>query len=883
MKNSFNKMAKFLSKKFANRFPKEFRENFRRKITVTKIQQNEKEFIINYEIDPYINVRIFSDYKAYLKSEKNFHKLECIFSKRHIQVKVPRNFLKVYPTGFNIELYSNNVRMNVKRQRKNEDILTRFIYDGTLFKISTTKVIRYVPVLENLKFVNKIIQISQIKFNQDKISISLNNNIKEEVSNIYAFYPHKFTEIYDVNIVDNDLIINNLDQFTMGEFKIYIEINSKLYLLGNDLNKSLGFNTEFYHFDIQNKNGSLSFVLTEHIMFLQKLVFEQKTPENLLIKIRDFNNINVEDGELLLLNTLSNEIDTVSCIDTNTFIIPMEKLIENFSRKKISLKTFDKVFQFDLTETEIINNNDKKYNNKGEILDTKFYRRKDNYLGFRIKRPKIKRLITEIKDLEIKGFIKGTKNFSNLTPCLMLMDRESEEKLFYELETDFHISLDPLNILNIMSKEKTIIDFYVAFLDEDKNIIRQTKIQYKESNYKKDNYYGHRTVIDKENNEVHLLITTTPFHNLKIETFTVPSGLNTEIYKRDKNIWLIGERRNTAQENGIALFKYLINHTDEEAYYVIEEDSKDYENIKHLPNILEFGSKEHFEVALKAGVLLCTHDFENILPYKPAKGFYDYEQTFKVFLQHGVLGRKPAEYHKFYYEDSFNIFIVSSEPEKTNIVMDIMGYETDEVAVTGLARFDDLPFNNETKDILLMPTWRDWINNDEAFLNSEYYFKYQSLLTNERLNELLEKNNIRLNFYPHYRAQDFFNAEILKTGKNIRFIELGEEKVQDLLINHSLLITDYSSVSFDFTLMDKPVLYYHFDEYKFFRKGILRPIEETFLGDIADSEEQLIDFIQESIQNNFQNTVKDVEGILKYRDHNNSKRIHQVVKEALEK
>ena len=39
--------------------------------------------------------------------------------------------------------------------------------------------------------------------------------------------------------------------------------------------------------------------------------------------------------------------------------------------------------------------------------------------------------------------------------------------------------------------------------------------------------------------------------------------------------------------------------------------------------------------------------------------------------------------------------------------------------------------------------------------------------------------------------------------------------------------------------MNKPVVYYHFDEDRFFNRGILRPVNETFLGDIAETEELL--------------------------------------------
>lgn len=106
------------------------------------------------------------------------------------------------------------------------------------------------------------------------------------------------------------------------------------------------------------------------------------------------------------------------------------------------------------------------------------------------------------------------------------------------------------------------------------------------------------------------------------------------------------ERYNTAQDNGIALFHWLRKNTTVDAYYVIEEDAEDYHALEDKEHILTFGSKSHFEIASRAKVLLGTHDLENLLPYKPAEGFFSYEDTVKVFLQHGVLGRKPVEYDR---------------------------------------------------------------------------------------------------------------------------------------------------------------------------------------------------------------------------------------------
>ena len=45
----------------------------------------------------------------------------------------------------------------------------------------------------------------------------------------------------------------------------------------------------------------------------------------------------------------------------------------------------------------------------------------------------------------------------------------------------------------------------------------------------------------------------------------------------------------------------------------------------------------------------------------------------------------------------------------------------------------------------------------------------------------------------------------------VHIIESGEQTVQNLLKKHGILITDYSSVGLDFSILYRPVLYYQFD------------------------------------------------------------------------
>jgi len=187
---------------------------------------------------------------------------------------------------------------------------------------------------------------------------------------------------------------------------------------------------------------------------------------------------------------------------------------------------------------------------------------------------------------------------------------------------------------------------------------------------------------------------------------------------------------------------------------------------------------------------------------------------------------------------------------------------------------------SENRTVLLIPTWREWLNTDRKVEGSMYFKRYQSLLENPMLHQLLEEYDVNINFYPHYRMQPFIDEFKKLNTERVKVIELGERNVQDLLIENQLMITDYSSVSFDFNYMSKPVIFYHFDFASFFKNGILRPKEETFLGDICQTEDQVIHSIEYYLKNNFQERdgVKNKKRfIFSTIDRNNCKRIFREI------
>ncbi|WP_245634535.1 CDP-glycerol glycerophosphotransferase family protein [Janibacter limosus] len=352
-----------------------------------------------------------------------------------------------------------------------------------------------------------------------------------------------------------------------------------------------------------------------------------------------------------------------------------------------------------------------------------------------------------------------------------------------------------------------------------------------------------------------------------------------------KPVWLLGERPYKAQDNGLHLFRHLRTHHPEiDAYYVIEEDSPERANLEGLDHVLDFKSLEHIETCLRADRLVGTHHPNFLYPARTPR-FARKMKAPKVFLQHGVMGTKwmALNYGKRVTSFETDLFLVSSEREKEYIVQDF-GYQPDEVAVTGLARFDTL-FDGSIApvkgQILVLPTWRDWLQDPDAFTQTEYFEQWHGLLTDPRLSALLARHDASIVFCLHPNMQQFshhFHAP------GVTVVHQGDVDVQDLLKQSEVMITDYSSPGFDFSFLDKPVIYFQFDVMRFLgRWGSHLDLGNELPGPIAHDRDRALDLLDDTLARG--GTIEPryaarAARFLTHRDRDNSERIIDAVRGA---
>ena len=363
---------------------------------------------------------------------------------------------------------------------------------------------------------------------------------------------------------------------------------------------------------------------------------------------------------------------------------------------------------------------------------------------------------------------------------------------------------------------------------------------------------------------------------------------------KHRHLWLVCERHNDARDNGYWFFKYLCEHHPEiEAVYAIDKNSPDRVKVSALGKVIDFGSFKHWLYYWMAE--------RNVSSQKEGKPnaalCYIFEvylgaRKNRVYLKHGII----KDYQRWIFKDisKINLLICGAQREFDYIHQEF-GYLENEMALTGLSRYDNLLTPHEVKrQILVMPTQREWlrvISSDTlkyekslVFTESEYFKTWSHLLASEELRGLLEKYQIDLLFYPHASMQQYVET----FAKGCDRIIIGTAKdydVQHLLMESAVLITDYSSIYFDFAYMEKPLIYYQFD-YEKYRRGQYQQgyfsYESDGFGPVVQSEDELIEALKEVLERNCEVEATYLvrsRGFFAFHDTNNCERTYQAIRQ----
>jgi CDP-ribitol ribitolphosphotransferase len=141
--------------------------------------------------------------------------------------------------------------------------------------------------------------------------------------------------------------------------------------------------------------------------------------------------------------------------------------------------------------------------------------------------------------------------------------------------------------------------------------------------------------------------------------------------------------------------------------------------------------------------------------------------------------------------------------------------------------------SNDKKIILYAPTFRD----EEKYNN---VFDYLDL---EKFNqELGDEYVLALRLHP--KIKNFYKDDISSKGKYIDVSDFESE--QELMLISDILITDFSSIMIEYSVLNKPTVFFTYDleDYLANERGFYYDFKTTVPGPIVYTSDELIDVIK---------------------------------------
>lgn len=361
-------------------------------------------------------------------------------------------------------------------------------------------------------------------------------------------------------------------------------------------------------------------------------------------------------------------------------------------------------------------------------------------------------------------------------------------------------------------------------------------------------------------------------------------------------IWLIGERPETARDNGRALFRYLRTHRpDANVYYVVAAKSPMRSAVAPLGNVVHHSSWRHRILMLHADVLANAYSIKHMLPSRWHPGAYMKQCAWRlgalrVYLKHGV---HLSPYALKRANGGYDL-LATVGPGETRAIAGTSGYG-DQLAQTGLARYDDLGPQPPSRTILLMMTWRRYLvptlfSGDDSgvipYAGSTYQEFVDGFLGSERLRAMLESADANLLVVPHYNLAPVLTLPDV-ASERITILDGATADIPRLLRNCDLLVTDYSSVHFDVAYVGTPVIYAQFDE-EDFQTGHgstswFDSARDGF-GPVTADLDTTIDAVQHYADRAFvrePHYAARVQEVFAHRDDRNSERIAEAIDDLL--
>jgi len=363
-----------------------------------------------------------------------------------------------------------------------------------------------------------------------------------------------------------------------------------------------------------------------------------------------------------------------------------------------------------------------------------------------------------------------------------------------------------------------------------------------------------------------------------------------KIHGRD--IWIISDRINKADDNGEVFFTYVMAAKPAaKVYFAISKESADYRRLKKIGKVVDCYSRKYRVLFYLSKYFISSQaDHQLLFPMIGLDKELNLNRPKFIFLQHGVTKDNISKWINKYNQNIYRI--ITNSPKESESFQDVgYYYSNNNIWLTGMPRFDR-SLKELKKVVVFMPTWRHYLvgkMNDDGtrdlnpgYEKSSFYVNYGALLSDKHLFDEIESYGytIQVMLHPNMKAL----ADLIPHDERTVFLPF-ETSYGDIIGSCSLLITDYSSVAFDFAYYYKPVIYFQPDFDEFFSgehtytKGYFSYEEDGF-GEIETDPGRIIECIIDYCKHDClmkQKYRNRVDSYFEYHDNKNSERIYNLI------
>ena len=371
---------------------------------------------------------------------------------------------------------------------------------------------------------------------------------------------------------------------------------------------------------------------------------------------------------------------------------------------------------------------------------------------------------------------------------------------------------------------------------------------------------------------------------------------------RNKKLWVFGSMNGIGyRDNSRALFEYILKEHPEIKAIWLTRDKNICKmlNVKNINAYMLYSIKGIYH-SLAAKFFITDHGISDL-------SMYLYNGAKNIYLWHGMPIKAMGLYHDenakgrqlsflkriFLYfccpyerKDRIDLLIVSSDFFKPFMSFSFANnfgktLQNNKIVTTGLPR-NDILFRhtsntfltelrnkyNRCKVMLYLPTFRLEMGEEKPFFPfAGFNFDVSSF------NKFLEEENIVFLFKPHPIEAGLFDFDACD-----RFFFLNGNEYDDLydfLGNIDILVTDYSSVYFDFILTNKPIILTPFDYNSYMRtRGMFYDYDTHIEGIKAYDWDDFMSIVRNKKYYTIDDKIFNY-----YRDADSCKRVYEAVVE----